>query len=196
MGLPKSQSHDTRSTFYYNLTSFPVVKSDAIIEQMRPHIPLPIPLVRPPYRSFHASPLLWCQKNPLPPRDDYYALLLSSPLPNPASTTVTTTTPEPQTSPSPSPSSSSQKPRILFGSRLAGPAAREREGWGGERPQEPDNCCMSGCVNCVWDAYREEVEAWAATRGKAEEGRLANGGRSCLQGYLWGFGSLWQRKRN
>ena len=23
---------------------------------------------------------------------------------------------------------------------------------------------MSGCVNCVWDAYREEVEAWAARR--------------------------------
>lgn len=21
---------------------------------------------------------------------------------------------------------------------------------------------MSGCVNCVWDAYREEVEEWAA----------------------------------
>ena len=26
---------------------------------------------------------------------------------------------------------------------------------------------MSGCVNCVWDAYREEVEEWAA-RGRAE----------------------------
>lgn len=28
---------------------------------------------------------------------------------------------------------------------------------------------MSGCVNCVWDAYREEVEEWAAkerARGK------------------------------
>ena len=23
---------------------------------------------------------------------------------------------------------------------------------------------MSGCVNCVWDAYREEVEVWAAER--------------------------------
>lgn len=23
---------------------------------------------------------------------------------------------------------------------------------------------MSGCVNCVWDAYREEVEAWAMRR--------------------------------
>lgn len=25
---------------------------------------------------------------------------------------------------------------------------------------------MSGCVNCVWDAYREEVEEWAA-KGRA-----------------------------
>lgn len=27
---------------------------------------------------------------------------------------------------------------------------------------------MSGCVNCVWDAYREEVEEWAARRRKRE----------------------------
>lgn len=26
---------------------------------------------------------------------------------------------------------------------------------------------MSGCVNCVWDAYREEVEAWAGRRREA-----------------------------
>ena len=29
------------------------------------------------------------------------------------------------------------------------------------RPEEPDNCCMSGCVHCVWDDYRDEVERWA-----------------------------------
>lgn len=28
---------------------------------------------------------------------------------------------------------------------------------------------MSGCVNCVWDAYREEVEEWAAARRKRDE---------------------------
>ena len=27
---------------------------------------------------------------------------------------------------------------------------------------------MSGCVNCVWDAYREEVEVWAAERRRRE----------------------------
>lgn len=29
---------------------------------------------------------------------------------------------------------------------------------------------MSGCVHCVWDAYREEVEEWAAARRKREGG--------------------------
>lgn len=37
-----------------------------------------------------------------------------------------------------------------------------------ERPQEPDNCCMSGCVNCVWDVYREEVEEWASRKKERE----------------------------
>ena len=29
------------------------------------------------------------------------------------------------------------------------------------RPAEPDNCCMSGCVHCVWDDYRDDIEQWA-----------------------------------
>lgn len=36
------------------------------------------------------------------------------------------------------------------------------------RPEEPDNCCMSGCVNCVWDRYREDVEEWASKVKEAE----------------------------
>lgn len=44
---------------------------------------------------------------------------------------------------------------------MRGLARAER---GLERPPEPDNCCMSGCVNCVWDTFREEVEEWAAAR--------------------------------
>ena len=111
-------------------------------------------------------------------KDDYYELLLSPPFSSRTPTTkISTST---AATPSPSPSSSfasnlleesstrletsvpTASPRIVFGSRLAGPAAREREGWGETRPQEPDNCCMSGCVNCVWDTFREEVEEWSA----------------------------------
>ena len=47
---------------------------------------------------------------------------------------------------------------------------------------------MSGCVNCVWDAYREEVEAWAARR-REEEAKLAGGatrGGDVMDGYLNG----------
>ncbi|KAG8529909.1 uncharacterized protein KY384_005390 [Bacidia gigantensis] len=108
------------------------------------------------------------------PEDDYYSLLLSSPTPNPAKQSVppshaailkdlhpvaTETAPPPQN-------------RIFFSAPLAGPSARMRGLAKGERgldrPPEPDNCCMSGCVNCVWDAYREEVEEWAAGKRKRE----------------------------
>lgn len=47
------------------------------------------------------------------------------------------------------------------------------------KPDEPDNCCMSGCVNCVWDRFRDEMEEWAAAsaeasrRLQAQEGGVA-----------------------
>ncbi|MCJ1412719.1 hypothetical protein MMC19_006817 [Ptychographa xylographoides] len=112
------------------------------------------------------------------PIDDYYSLLLSQPL----SHTTTATRTEPVSQDPPPLSTREQniaKARVVFGSRLAGPAARRREidakstTIAGvlvpQRPQEPDNCCMSGCVNCVWDIYRDDIEEWAA---KSREARM------------------------
>jgi hypothetical protein len=91
--------------------------------------------------------------------------------------------------PTPTPSSSNpstgaaqqSQSHLIFGSRLLGPAERaERLAAMRDRstlvagvlvpprPDEPDNCCMSGCVNCVWDRYRDEVEAWAGASREAE----------------------------
>ena len=28
------------------------------------------------------------------------------------------------------------------------------------KPEEPDNCCMSGCVTCVMTTFLEDLEAW------------------------------------
>lgn len=52
------------------------------------------------------------------------------------------------------------------------------------KPTEPDNCCMSGCVNCVWDLYREELEEWAAKSAEARtkiEAQRAKDGPSAMK---------------
>ena len=146
------------------------------------------------------------------PTDEYYALLLEQPLPVSAAKTEEPTSAPRESQPpsagkpaSDQASSGSSKPskpssnktgassadkidkaRVIFGSRLAGPAARsareesyedmKRQGmgewiassWIPPKPEEPDNCCMSGCVNCVWDGYREEIENWVVTRQEAK----------------------------
>lgn len=79
---------------------------------------------------------------------------------------------------------------IVFGTRLAGPGRSSRYNPGEippeaqwktvngvaipPRPEEPDNCCMSGCVHCVWDDFRDEMEEWAGrvTQAKAKGGPL------------------------
>jgi predicted nucleic acid-binding Zn-ribbon protein len=54
------------------------------------------------------------------------------------------------------------------------------------RPEEPDNCCMSyvpftielmlrGCLHCVWDLYREDIEDWQNSRRRAREALKARG---------------------
>lgn len=123
-------------------------------------------------RSFHATPPRGERQRPTPQasssaEDDYYSLLLSSPLPPSVPAPETSSPPElPVADPPSAKPSTPPDPKDFFGSRLESPAtARAQRGWAEARPAEPDNCCMSGCVNCVWDLFREEMEEWA-TRQK------------------------------
>ncbi|OCL08742.1 hypothetical protein AOQ84DRAFT_397756 [Glonium stellatum] len=115
------------------------------------------------------------------PIEGFYAELLAQPLSKTQPATQTSPTPPPPESlPKTQKEETLEKARIVFGSRLAGPAERKAEIQAASRniagiivpprPSEPDNCCMSGCVNCVWDLYRDELEDWAA---KSAEARAA-----------------------
>ncbi|KAI0155092.1 oxidoreductase-like protein [Xylariaceae sp. FL1272] len=81
----------------------------------------------------------------------------------------------------PSPSTTGSEPTFSVSSRLAGPleradrlqALRDRSTLIAgihvpPKPEEPDNCCMSGCVDCVWERYRDEMEDWASKTALAE----------------------------
>ena len=121
-------------------------------------------------RLYSGSPLSY--RAPL--LHDYSPDSLDTPLLPPSNTLLPRT--EPTLSSLSESSAQSQKDdavtkaRVVFGSRLAGPAQRRAEinalsrNVAGvlvpPRPEEPDNCCMSGCVNCVWDIYRDEMEEW------------------------------------
>ncbi|KAL1867889.1 hypothetical protein Daus18300_006164 [Diaporthe australafricana] len=86
----------------------------------------------------------------------------------------------PVPTPPPTQASTEDKAKLIFGSRLAGPAERAEQlaqlrakskvvagVLVPPKPEEPDNCCMSGCVNCVWDRFRDEMEDWALADAEA-----------------------------
>lgn len=95
---------------------------------------------------------------------------------------------QPEDKPAPTTMAEAQTPQermaIVFGTRLAGPGRQSRynpgeappvEQWRKingipipPRPEEPENCCMSGCVNCVWDGFRDEMEEWAVIVANAK----------------------------
>lgn len=145
-------------------------------------------------------------KNPTPsqafPLSGYYYDILSSSSPYQEQASSSRPVPgQPAVKSSPAatvePQSPQDKMSIVFGTRLAGPGRSSRYDPGNTapestwktvngvaippRPEEPDNCCMSGCVHCVWDDFRDDMEQWAArleqakakdsTPGPAEEMR-------------------------
>lgn len=112
------------------------------------------------------------------PFQGYYADLLDAPLRSVQPGTRTAPArPAPDELPKTEKEQQLTKARVVFGSRLAGPVERRREIEAKSqniagisvppRPDEPDNCCMSGCVNCVWDKYRDELEEWAMKSAEA-----------------------------
>ncbi|RFU24263.1 hypothetical protein B7463_g12077, partial [Scytalidium lignicola] len=120
------------------------------------------------------------------PLGDYYSAILSQPLSKPTSTKAPTTSParsKPSTTPAKATTApaatASEEPKIIFSSRLSSPLERRSEIMKKSslvagvvvppRPGEPENCCMSGCVNCVWDRFRDEMEEWAAARKEADK---------------------------
>lgn len=132
--------------------------------------------------------------SPVPPSPPpKKATLRLSKDPEPKAGTAPVSAPEPPSDSQPSASSKSldemetireetrARAAVVFGSPLVGPAEkkaeREKEIQSKStliagvlvppKPEEPDNCCMSGCVNCVWDRYGEEVEEWAAAKKEA-----------------------------
>ncbi|KAH8598722.1 oxidoreductase-like protein [Bisporella sp. PMI_857] len=143
------------------------------------------------FRMLHASPASLHQANPL---GDYYTSILEFSSPKISSKPPTTARPSSAPSISFSPAASKNDdsgPKIIFSSRLSSPLERRAEIERRSkiiagvsvppRPDEPDNCCMSGCVNCVWDAYRDDLEEWAAANKAAEVAMRKQGGREEIQ---------------
>ncbi|KAH7400775.1 oxidoreductase-like protein [Phaeosphaeria sp. MPI-PUGE-AT-0046c] len=112
------------------------------------------------------------------PITGFYAEMLKKPISEVQPLTETAPAPPPPESlPKTQKEETLEKARIVFGSKLAGPGERRKEIEAASqliagisvppKPSEPDNCCMSGCVNCVWDMFRDEMEEWAQKSAQA-----------------------------
>jgi hypothetical protein len=135
-----------------------------------------------PWSAVGVRPALqhrWIADNSKPdhPFEGYYTDLLDAPLHSIQSVTHTRpAAPPPDELLKTEEEEKIAKARVVFGSRLAGPAERRKQIEAQSqmvagimlppRPEEPDNCCMSGCVNCVWDLYRDEMEEWAEKKAE------------------------------
>lgn len=118
--------------------------------------------------------------------------IMSRPVSQPTEELPSDSTTEPQ--------SPQDRMSIVFGTRLASPGYRStrynptstspESTWKTingvaipPRPHEPDNCCMSGCVHCVWDDFRDEMEQWA---GRVEHAKAKGASKSPVGDMLHG----------
>ncbi|EEP77771.1 predicted protein [Uncinocarpus reesii 1704] len=145
--------------------------------------------IPPPKRTFQSSTHHSLgQESQAPqayPLKGYYSDILSQPthISSPSRPATSISSPPPSEPREPTPA---EKMSIVFGTRLAGPGYTSRYNpstppdstWQTingvavpPRPMEPDNCCMSGCVHCVWDDYRDDVEEWAMRVREAKQRR-------------------------
>ncbi|XP_044719012.1 Oxidoreductase-like protein [Hirsutella rhossiliensis] len=152
-----------------------------------------------PSRNFTSTTRLAVQGEPWPQRSPlgaYYESIIRDPTPYPfkekpedppdsADPDVQPPGKKPESPSAPPPTKKkpgpAEKARIVFGSRLLGPAEQADRLAAKKaqstyiagvlvppRPEEPDNCCMSGCVNCVWDRFRDDMEEWSARKNEAQ----------------------------
>lgn len=45
-----------------------------------------------------------------------------------------------------------------------------------DKPQVPENCCMSGCINCVWETYYDDIYDWEEKQKLAAMSLVKKGG--------------------
>lgn len=133
-------------------------------------------------RSLHTSRKLEDQQEQqAQPLGDYYESLLLTPVPRPASSSLPTFVQSGDLT-------KEQRAARLFGNiegsgyeHHTSPEATWKTINGvavPPRPAEPDNCCMSGCVHCVWDDYRDDIEQWA---GRLREAQAKGHGKDDTQ---------------